>query len=65
MAIPFPSASLVVSTCQTGVDFLWIDLEHSPYGTESLDAIPVLARHHGGASRSGVVWNDPHLIMKA
>ena len=64
-AIPFPSASLVVMSCQTGVDFLWIDLEHSPYGTESLDAIPVLARHHGVAPMIRVAWNDPHLIKKA
>ena len=64
-AIPIPAANLVVMSCQTGVDFLWIDTEHAPYGTESLDAIPVLARHHGVAPMIRVAWNDPHLIKKA
>ena len=52
-------------TCQTGIDFLWIDTEHSPLGAESLDAIPVLVRNQGVAPMIRVAWNDPHLIKKA
>ena len=33
----------------TGIDFMWIDTEHLPYATESLDVIPVLARQAGVA----------------
>jgi len=49
----------------TGVDFLWIDTEHHPYGTEVLDVIPVLARQRGVAPMIRVAWNDPALIKKA
>ena len=44
---------------------MWIDTEHSPYGTESLDVIPVMARNKGVAPMIRVAWNDPTLIKKA
>ena len=72
------SGNLVVGTLLPGVtphiagvvietqpDFLWIDTEHSPYGTEALDVIPVLARNKGVAPMIRVAWNDPALIKKA
>ena len=46
-------------------DFMWIDTEHSPYGTEVLDVIPVMARSKGVAPMIRVAWNDPALIKKA
>jgi 2-keto-3-deoxy-L-rhamnonate aldolase RhmA len=46
-------------------DFLWIDTEHMPYGSEALDSIPVLARMRGVAPMIRVAWNDPALIKKA
>ena len=46
-------------------DFLWIDTEHSPYGVEALDVIPVMARSKGVAPMIRVAWNDPTLIKKA
>ena len=49
----------------TEPDFLWIDTEHMPYGTEALDYIPVLARMRGVAPMIRVAWNDPALIKKA
>ena len=49
----------------TNPDFLWIDTEHSPYGVERLDVIPVMARHKGVAPMIRVAWNDPPLIKKA
>ena len=52
-------------TCDTGIDFLWIDTEHFPYGTEALDVIPVLARQRGVAPMIRVANNDPALIKKA
>ncbi|MEZ4861979.1 MAG: aldolase/citrate lyase family protein [Caldilineaceae bacterium] len=64
-ALPVFASNFAVLASQTGVDFLWIDLEHSPYGTESLDAIPVLVRNQGVAPMLRVAWNDPHLIKKA
>jgi 4-hydroxy-2-oxoheptanedioate aldolase len=52
-------------TLGTGVDFLWIDTEHMPYGSEALDTIPVLARQRGVAPMIRVADNDPALIKKA
>ncbi len=49
----------------TQPDFLWIDTEHLPYGSEALDSIPVLARMRGVAPMIRVAWNDPALIKKA
>ena len=64
-ALPFPSGSATTATCQTGIDFLWLDTEHAPHGTEALDVIPTLARHQGVAPMIRVAWNDPALIKKA
>ncbi|MDA0334137.1 MAG: aldolase/citrate lyase family protein, partial [bacterium] len=52
-------------TLGTGIDFLWIDTEHMPYGVEALDVIPVLARQRGVAPMIRVAHNDPGLIKKA
>lgn len=52
-------------TLGTGIDFLWIDTEHMPYGAEALDTIPVLARQRGVAPMIRVANNDPALIKKA
>ena len=35
------------SILSTKPDFLWIDTEHMPYGSEALDYLPVLARMRG------------------
>lgn len=64
-SLPALSPQATTMTCRTGIDFIWIDTEHAPYGTESLDAIPVLARNQGVAPMIRVAWNDPHLIKKA
>ncbi|MEO6060727.1 MAG: aldolase/citrate lyase family protein [Thermoflexales bacterium] len=60
-----PTVSVAAQTCGTGIDFLWIDTEHQPYGVEAMDAIPGLARLRGVAPMIRVAWNDPHLIKKA
>ena len=64
-ALPVFSSTVTTMTCRTGIDFLWIDTEHSSNDIESLDAIPVLARNQGVAPMVRVAWNDPHLIKKA
>lgn len=64
-ALPALSSAMTTMICRTGIDFLWIDTEHAPYASESLDAIPVLARNQGVAPMIRVAWNDPALIKKA
>ena len=50
---------------QTGPDWVWIDLEHSPWGTESIGPLCVMARQAGVAGVIRVPWNNPGDIKKA
>ena len=63
LAVPSPMVAGVILS--TKPDFVWLDLEHQPFGTESLGAIPTLARMRGAAPMIRVAWNDPALIKKA
>jgi 2-keto-3-deoxy-L-rhamnonate aldolase RhmA len=49
----------------TNPDWVWIDEEHSPFGTESVGMIAVMARQAGIAAVIRVPWNDPAYIKKA
>ena len=63
LSAPVPQvAGMIIATRP---DFIWIDTEHSPFGTESLGAIPVMARQKGVAPMIRVASNDPALIKKA
>ena len=42
-------AHVAAAVFQTGPDWVWIDQEHSPWGTESLGLICVMARQIGVA----------------
>ena len=63
--LPAPTPHVLGPILGTGIDFLWIDTEHMPWGSEALDVIPVLARQRGVAPMIRVAWNDPALIKKA
>lgn len=56
-------AAAIYSGC--GVDWVWIDHEHDPFGTESVGTIAVMGRQAGVAPVIRVAWNDPGLIKKA
>ena len=60
-----PTASVTSATCQADIDFIWMDTEHSPFGSEALEFLPVIARQNGVAPLIRVAWNDPALIKKA
>ena len=64
-ALNAPTASVMAATCKANIDFVWIDTEHAPYASESLDVLPVIARQNGVAPMIRVAWNDPALIKKA
>ena len=64
-SLPVPSPHLLAPLLQTAPDFVWIDTEHMPFGTEALSTIPVLIRQAGAAPLIRVAWNDPALIKKA
>jgi len=64
-ALPAPTLGVTAATCKAAIDFLWIDTEHAPYASESLEMLPVIARQNGVAPMIRVAWNDPALIKKA
>lgn len=61
VADPFAN-QLVIST---GVDFLWIDTEHSTFSPEDVGQSPVLARRRGCMPMIRVAGLDPNLIKKS
>ena len=64
-SLPVPSPIVLGVISQAQPDFLWIDTEHTPFSTEVLDVIPILARQKRIAPMIRVAWNDPALIKKA
>ncbi|MBF06335.1 MAG: hypothetical protein CL741_03560 [Chloroflexi bacterium] len=56
---------IAAAVYQTGPDWVWIDQEHAPWGTESLGPICVMARQSGVAAVIRVPWNTPSDIKKA
>jgi 4-hydroxy-2-oxoheptanedioate aldolase len=52
-------------TATTGVDFVWIDTEHTSYGTEALEMAPSIVRMSGSMPMVRVAALDPALIKKA
>jgi 2-keto-3-deoxy-L-rhamnonate aldolase RhmA len=56
-------AAAILNGC--GVDWIWIDHEHEPFGTESVGTVAVMGRQAGVAPVIRVAWNDPGLIKKA
>jgi 4-hydroxy-2-oxoheptanedioate aldolase len=58
---PFVAQSIY----QTGADWVWIDQEHQPVGTESVGTICVQGRQNGSAPVIRVPWNNPGDIKKA
>ena len=63
LSAPVPGVAGMIIATQP--DFIWIDTEHSPFGTESLGAIPVMARQKGVAPMIRVATNAGALIKKA
>ncbi|MBL8179261.1 MAG: hypothetical protein JNK48_31580 [Bryobacterales bacterium] len=49
----------------SGADFVWIETEHMPFGTESIDGLPLIARRKGVTPLIRVSNNDAGLIKKA
>ena len=46
-------------------DWVWIDTEHNPWGTESMGTLCVDGRKKGVAPVIRIPWNDPAYIKKA
>ena len=65
--VSVPDASDIVAkmTLDCDIDFLWIDLEHRPYGTHEVRWIPILCRQAGCTPMIRVPGLDPNWIKKA
>lgn len=53
------------TTIDTGIDFLWIDLEHRPYDVEAVRWIPLFCRRKSCVAMIRVAGLESHLIKKA
>jgi 4-hydroxy-2-oxoheptanedioate aldolase len=64
-ALPDASDLLAKFTVNTGVDFLWVDLEHRPFDAVAVRWVPIICRGKGCACMVRVAGLDPQLIKKA
>jgi 4-hydroxy-2-oxoheptanedioate aldolase len=64
-ALPDASNLVAKLSIDTGVDFLWIDTEHGPFGIEAITMVPVLCRMKSCVPVIRVAGLDPNLIKKA
>jgi 4-hydroxy-2-oxoheptanedioate aldolase len=65
-AAVYDSSPLVTKfSVDTGVDFLWIDTEHVPFGTESISTLPLICRRGNCVPVLRVAGLDAMLIKKA
>lgn len=53
------------TTIKTGIDFLWIDLEHRPYDVEAVRWIPAFCRRKSCVPLIRVAGLESHLIKQA
>ncbi len=49
----------------TGVDFVWMDTEHSSFATESIELLPPIVRQSGAVPMVRIAGLDPNLMKKA
>ncbi|HMC64571.1 MAG TPA: aldolase/citrate lyase family protein [Gemmataceae bacterium] len=64
-AMPDASDLIAKMTVDTGVDFLWIDLEHRPYEAHDVRWMPIICRMKGCVPIIRVAGLDPMRIKKA
>lgn len=64
-SLPDASDILAKFTVDTGVDFLWIDLEHRAYEVDAVRWIPIICRRKACACMIRVAGLDSQLIKKA
>lgn len=64
-ALPDASDIMAKLSVNTGIDFLWIDLEHRPYTAHEVRWVPVICRMAGCAAMVRVPGVDPLWIKKA
>jgi 4-hydroxy-2-oxoheptanedioate aldolase len=64
-SLPDASDLLAKFSVNTGVDFLWVDLEHRPFDAVAVRWVPIICRSKRCACVVRVAGLDPQLIKKA
>jgi 2-keto-3-deoxy-L-rhamnonate aldolase RhmA len=64
-ALPDASELLAKFTVDTGIDFLWVDLEHRPYDAVDVRWVPIICRRKDVVCMIRVAGLDPQLFKKA
>lgn len=64
-SLPDASDLLAKFTVNTGVDFLWVDLEHRPFDAVAVRWVPIICRGKNCACMVRVAGLDSQLIKKA
>ena len=60
-----PNPLVMQYAINAGPDFIWIETEHTPFGTESVECLPVMARRKGITPMIRICNLDAGLIKKA
>jgi 4-hydroxy-2-oxoheptanedioate aldolase len=60
-----PSPLAVQYAANTGVDFVWLETEHTTFGVEALEMLPLIVRRKNITPLIRVCTLDPGLIKKA
>jgi 4-hydroxy-2-oxoheptanedioate aldolase len=64
-SLPDASELIAKLTVDTGVDFLWTDIEHRPFDIYEVRWVPMICRRKGCVPVVRVAGLDPQLIKKA
>lgn len=64
-SLPDASDLLAKFSVNTGIDFLWVDLEHRPYDAYDVRWVPIICRQKGCACMVRVAGLDSQLTKKA
>lgn len=62
--VTVPSPTNVEALVLAGVDWLWLDMEHSPIGLETLQTLMAVTNGSNVANLVRVPWNDPVYIKR-
>jgi len=65
VSLPDASDLMAKLSIDSGIDFLWVDLEHRPFEVNDVRWVPILCRQIGCACVVRVAGLDPQLIKKA
>ena len=64
-SMPAPMTHIAAQVYATGADWSWLDMEHSPWGLETVYPVLMQGRLEGCAPVLRVPWNEPGIIKRS